>query len=168
MAAKLGVLVALSLLLFAGDAHGCIPYCGPADSTPPEPAPSTYAPEPAAPTTPVAPTPSSYAPQPPAPTVPTTDGHGHRPARRCPVDALQLQVCASILDGLVKVSLPEERERCCRLLDGLVDIDAAACLCTVLKANVLGIPLRVPINISLSLNRCGRRDCPPGLTCPRY
>jgi hypothetical protein len=60
-------------------------------------------------------------------------------------------VCASILDGLVKVSLPEERAKCCQLLNGLADIDAAACLCTVLKANVLDISLRVPINISLSL-----------------
>jgi hypothetical protein len=140
MAARLGLFLALNLLFLAGATHGCTtPYCGPADPTPPvePPAPSTYAPEPPAPTMPVAPTPSSYAPQ--------------SPAGRCQVDVLQLQVCASILDGLVKVSLPEERAKCCQLLNGLADIDAAACLCTVLKANVLDISLRVPINISLSL-----------------
>jgi hypothetical protein len=53
-------------------------------------------------------------------------------------------------------------------LDGLADIDAAACLCTVLKANVLSISLRLPIDISLHLNQCGRKNSPHGLTCPRY
>jgi hypothetical protein len=71
------------------------------------------------------------------------------------LDVLELQVCTSVLDGLVKVSLPEHREKCCWLLNELVDIDVVACLCTVLKANIIGIPLRVPINTSLSLNRCG-------------
>ncbi|CAN6288834.1 unnamed protein product [Urochloa humidicola] len=108
--------------------------------------------------------PSTYAPEPPTPTTPATYTHDHQ----CPMNALELQVCVSVLDGLVKVSLPEDREKCCQLLGGLADIDAAACLCTVLKANVLGVPLHVPIDISLSLNRCGGRNCPPGLTCPRY
>jgi hypothetical protein len=149
MAAKLGLFVALNLILFAAGVHGCAPYCG-----------STYLPEP--------PAPSSYVPEPPTPTTPATDAHGHRPAGRCPVDALKLEVCASVLGGLVKISLPEDRERCCRLLDGLADIDAAACLCTLLKANILDISLRVPIDISLHLNQCDRRNSPRGLTCPRF
>ncbi|CAN6324618.1 unnamed protein product [Urochloa humidicola] len=167
MASKFGLFHALiSLLLFGAAVHGCAPYCGQTtDPTPPvEPAPSTYAPEPPAPATPVPPAPSTYAPEAPTPTTPATDNHSHQ----CPVNALELQVCASVLDGLVKVSLPEDREKCCRLLGGLADIDAAACLCTVLKAKVLNVALSVPIDISLSLNRCGSRNCPPGLTCPRY
>ncbi|RCV43881.1 hypothetical protein SETIT_9G329600v2 [Setaria italica] len=151
MAAKHGLFVALNLLLFAAAVYGCADNCEPSYPTPPVEPPS-----------------STYVPEPPAPIAPATDGHSHRPAGRCPLDALKLQVCASVLDGLVKISLPEEREKCCRLLDGLVDIDAAACLCTVLKTNLLGISLHVPIDISLSLNRCGRKDYPPGLTCPRY
>ncbi|CAL4915475.1 unnamed protein product [Urochloa decumbens] len=166
MASKLSLFHAvISLLLFAAAVHGCAPYCGQTNPTPPvESAPSTYAPEPPAPATPVPPSPSPYAPEPPTPTTPATDTNGHR----CSVNALELEVCASLLNGLVKVSLPEDREKCCQLLGGLADIDAAACLCTVLKANVLGVSLSVPIDISLSLNRCGGRNCPPGLTCPRY
>ncbi|CAN6284002.1 unnamed protein product [Urochloa humidicola] len=163
MASKHGLFQALSLLILAAAVHGCAPYCGQTNPTPPvEPVPSTYAPEPPASMTPVAQAPSIYTPELPTPTTPATDTNGHR----CPMNALELQVCASILDGLVKVSVPEDREKCCQLLGGLADIDAAACLCTVLKANVLGVPLRVPIDISLSLNRCGGRNCPPGLTCP--
>ncbi|RLN43059.1 cortical cell-delineating protein-like [Panicum miliaceum] len=60
------------------------------------------------------------------------------------------------------------RERCCWLLDGLANINAAACLCTVLKANILDIPLRVPIDISLHLDQCGCTNYPLGLTCPGH
>ncbi|CAF1825692.1 unnamed protein product [Brassica oleracea var. botrytis] len=42
-------------------------------------------------------------------------------------------------------------------LKGLVDLEAAACLCTALKANVLGIKLNVPVSLSLLLNACGRK-----------
>jgi hypothetical protein len=45
------------------------------------------------------------------------------------------------------VGLPPT-EPCCPLLDGLVDLEAAVCLCTAIKANVLGIHL----NLSLVLN----------------
>ncbi|KAG2550663.1 hypothetical protein PVAP13_9KG336700 [Panicum virgatum] len=168
MTAKLGLFVALNLIVFAA---GSIPE-PPSPTTPTvEPAPSTtYVPEPQAPPPPppVTPVPSTYGPKPPTPTTPTTDAHGQWSAGRCPVDALKLEVCASFLGGLIKISLPEDRERCCRLLDGLADIDAAACLCTVLNANILNIPLHVPIDISLKLNQCGRTNSPHGFTCPRH
>nr|CAB3495309.1 unnamed protein product [Digitaria exilis] len=164
MATKLGLYLALNLL-FAGAAHGCASYdCGQTDPTPPaEPAPSTpYSPEP--PTPPAEPTPSTYTPEPPTSTTPAT--HDHRPARGCPKDALKLKLCASVLGGLVNVMLQEDQKMCCQLLEGLADIDAAACLCTVLKADVLDISLRVPIDISIYLNKCGRKSY---FTCaPRH
>nr|GEV27005.1 hypothetical protein [Tanacetum cinerariifolium] len=39
----------------------------------------------------------------------------------------------------------------------LVDIEAAVCLCTAIKANVLGINLNVPVSLSLLLNVCGKK-----------
>ncbi|KAF2603547.1 hypothetical protein F2Q70_00025334 [Brassica cretica] len=48
-------------------------------------------------------------------------------------------------------------------LKGLVDLEAAARLCTALKANVLGIKLNVPVSLSLLLNACGRKT-PRGST----
>ncbi|XP_019191791.1 PREDICTED: 14 kDa proline-rich protein DC2.15-like [Ipomoea nil] len=84
---------------------------------------------------------------------------------RCPRDALKLGVCANLLGGLVGVvvgsppTLP-----CCSLLAGLADLEAAVCLCTAIRANVLGTNLNVPVALSLVLNNCGRK-VPNGFTC---
>jgi hypothetical protein len=95
----------------------------------------------------------------PPPVVPTPS-HGFG---KCPIDALKLNVCANVL-GLVKVRLPHQ-EPCCSLLGELVDLDAAVCLCTAIKANVLGINLNLPIDLSLILNKCGKY-CPDDFKCP--
>jgi hypothetical protein len=102
----------------------------------------------------------SYGPVIPTPPVvpPPSRGFG-----RCPIDALKLNVCANVL-GFVKVGLPHQ-EPCCSLLGGLVDLDAAVCLCTAIKANVLGIKLNLPIDLSLILNKCGKY-CPDDFKCP--
>ncbi|KAF7050764.1 hypothetical protein CFC21_059086 [Triticum aestivum] len=89
--------------------------------------------------------------------------HGH--GGQCSIDALKLRVCANVLGGLLglKVGVPAHDE-CCPLLQGLVDLDAAVCLCTAVRANVLGIHLNVPVDISLLLNHCGK-TCPSEFTC---
>ncbi|GJX02177.1 retrotransposon protein, putative, ty1-copia subclass [Tanacetum coccineum] len=43
-------------------------------------------------------------------------------------------------------------------------IEAAICLCTAIKANVLGINLNVPVSLSLLLNVCGKK-VPSGFKC---
>jgi hypothetical protein len=101
------------------------------------------------------------APNCPGPVVPTPS-HGH--GGRCPIDALKLKVCANVL-GLVRVGLPQY-DQCCPLLKGLVDLDAAVCLCTAIKADVLGIKLNVPVSLNLILNKCGK-ICPADFTCPQ-
>nr|ACG30689.1 hypothetical protein [Zea mays] len=50
------------------------------------------------------------------------------------------------------------------LVDGLADLEAAVCLCTALKANVLGINLDVPVKLTLLLNYCGK-SVPQGFLC---
>ncbi|KAF8693347.1 hypothetical protein HU200_038736 [Digitaria exilis] len=97
---------------------------------------------------------------PPPPVVPTPSGGGS-----CPINALKLEVCANVLN-LLKLNLPVSgNNQCCPLLQGLVDLDAAVCLCTAIKANILGINLNVPIDLSLLLNNCGK-ICPADFTCP--
>ncbi|XP_071708753.1 14 kDa proline-rich protein DC2.15-like [Rutidosis leptorrhynchoides] len=82
----------------------------------------------------------------------------------CPRDALKLGVCADVL-GLVNVVVGTPTSRkCCALLEGLVDLEAAACLCTAIKANVLGINLNVPVSLSLLLSACGK-TVPTGFKC---
>ncbi|XVE57683.1 hypothetical protein DITRI_Ditri04bG0109300 [Diplodiscus trichospermus] len=46
----------------------------------------------------------------------------------------------------------------------LVDDEAAVCLCTALKASVLGINLNMPVSLSLLLNYCGKK-VPAGYQC---
>ena len=83
---------------------------------------------------------------------------------KCPRDALKLGVCANLL-GLIKakVGVPPT-EPCCPLLEGLVDLEAALCLCTAIKGEVLGIKLNLPVDLSLILNHCGK-TVPAGFKC---
>ena len=83
---------------------------------------------------------------------------------KCSLDVLKLGVCADVL-GLIKaqVGTPPALP-CCSLLQGLVALEAAVCLCTAIKANVLGIQLNLPINLSLILNYCGK-NVPSGFQC---
>ena len=103
--------------------------------------------------------PSPPPPKAPVACPPPPSGYGS-----CPTDTLKLGVCANVL-GLVKVELGHvPTDSCCSLLAGLADLEAAVCLCTALKANVLGINLNVPVNLSLLLNYCGK-TAPEGFQC---
>ncbi|KAL0845564.1 hypothetical protein Bca101_018810 [Brassica carinata] len=98
-------------------------------------------------------------PTPATPTTPTTPSTGS-----CPRDSLQLGVCANVLK-LVDLTLGNPPVKpCCSLIAGLADLEAAVCLCTVLKANILGIKLNLPINLSVLLNVCSRK-APKNFQC---
>ena len=72
---------------------------------------------------------------------------------------------ANVLIGLGGVKIGAGPDDCCPLLSGLADLDAAVCLCTAIKANVLGIiNLNIPVDLSLILNNCGK-ICPSDFTC---
>ncbi|VVB12087.1 unnamed protein product [Arabis nemorensis] len=93
------------------------------------------------------------------PNPPTTTG-------TCPLDTIKLGVCVNVLNLLNGVTLGTPPVTpCCSLIKGLVDLEAALCLCTALKASVLGINLNLPINLSLLLNVCSRK-APRGFQCP--
>ncbi|KAL9242901.1 hypothetical protein vseg_016858 [Gypsophila vaccaria] len=89
------------------------------------------------------------------------------PHATCPIDALKLRVCANLLNGLLGINIGRNppTQPCCSLIKGLADVEAAACVCTALRANVLGIKLNVPLSLSLLLNKCGCK-LPPGFICP--
>ncbi|CAI0486710.1 unnamed protein product [Linum tenue] len=100
-------------------------------------------------------------PTPPSPTTPSTGGSG-----KCPIDALKLGVCADVLANLLNLKLGSPPvQPCCSLINGLVDVEAAVCLCTAIKANILGINLNVPVSLSLLLNACNHK-LPSGFQCP--
>ncbi|KAJ8900227.1 hypothetical protein K2173_024867 [Erythroxylum novogranatense] len=86
-------------------------------------------------------------------------------AAKCPKDTLKFGVCGSWL-GLVKeVVGTKPSEECCTLIKGIADLEAALCLCTAIKANVLGIiKLEAPVAVSLLVDACGKK-VPEGFKC---
>ncbi|KAL1549015.1 14 kDa proline-rich protein DC2.15-like [Salvia divinorum] len=121
---------------------------------------------------------STNVPCPPSPSTPTPKppsqdhhhGHGHSHGHKgskgkCPKDTLKLGVCANLLNDLVHLVVgTPPKTPCCTLIEGLADLEAALCLCTALKANVLGINLNVPVSLSLLVNFCGKK-VPSGFQC---
>ncbi|RVX15615.1 14 kDa proline-rich protein DC2.15 [Vitis vinifera] len=103
----------------------------------------------------------------PCPPAPKPKHHHKKPPAKavCPKDTLKLGVCADLLNDLLHavVGTPP-KSPCCSLIGGLADLEAAVCLCTAIKANVLGIKLNVPVSLSLLLNYCGKK-VPTGYQC---
>ncbi|XP_073526265.1 uncharacterized protein [Phyllobates terribilis] len=90
-----------------------------------------------------------------------------QPLSKCPVDALKLGVCANLLEHLLRLKLGEPPVRpCCSLIQNIADLEAALCLCTAIRASLLGIKLDVPVSLSLLLNACGKK-APAGFQCPK-
>ncbi|TKY74766.1 pEARLI lipid transfer protein 1 [Spatholobus suberectus] len=140
----LATILVLSLFSYSTftEANGCPPSPKP---TPPTPKPSPSPP----------PAPKASCP-PPSP--PSSKGS-------CPKDTLKLGVCADLL-GLVNIVVgTPPSSQCCALIKGLADLEAVLCLCTAIKANVLGINLNVPVTLSLILSAC-QKTVPPGFQCP--
>ncbi|ESQ38206.1 hypothetical protein EUTSA_v10029038mg [Eutrema salsugineum] len=146
--ASLALFFALNILFFtlttATDC-GCNPSPKPKPSPSPMPKPPKHVPSP------------NPMPVPP----PSTPGS----SENCPIDVLKLGVCANVLSGLLNIQLGQpSTQECCSLVQGLVDLEAAVCLCTALRANVLGINLNVPISLSVLLNKCNKK-VPSGFEC---
>ncbi|XP_055802322.1 36.4 kDa proline-rich protein-like [Solanum dulcamara] len=82
----------------------------------------------------------------------------------CPINTLKLGACVDLLGGLVHIGLGDPAvNECCPILNGLAELEAAACLCTTLKVKLLNLKIYVPLALQL-LVTCGKNP-PPGYTC---
>lgn len=82
----------------------------------------------------------------------------------CPIDTLKLGACVDLLGGLVHIGLGDPVvNTCCPVLQGLVELEAAVCLCTTIKLKVLNLNIYVPLALQLLIT-CGKTP-PPGYTC---
>lgn len=87
------------------------------------------------------------------------------PAEKCPKDTVKFGVCGEWLGLVTEVIGAKPSPKCCALVKGLAELEAALCLCTAIKANVLGVVnIEVPIALSLVLNGCGKK-VPEGFVC---
>ncbi|XP_051144150.1 putative lipid-binding protein At4g00165 [Andrographis paniculata] len=109
---------------------------------------------------------SGCAPCPPTCTAPpSVPRKAPTEAVRCPRDTLKFGVCGDWL-GLVHevVGVPPSA-KCCALVEGLADLEAALCLCTAIKGNVLGVvKYDIQVAVSLVINSCGKK-LPKGFAC---
>ncbi|AEE83563.1 Bifunctional inhibitor/lipid-transfer protein/seed storage 2S albumin superfamily protein [Arabidopsis thaliana] len=139
------------------------PYTPP-PPTPYTPPPPTVKPPPPPVVTPPPPTPTPEAPCPPPP--PTPYPPPPKP-ETCPIDALKLGACVDVLGGLIHIGLGKSyaKAKCCPLLDDLVGLDAAVCLCTTIRAKLLNIDLIIPIALEVLVD-CGKTPPPRGFKCP--
>ncbi|XP_054807284.1 36.4 kDa proline-rich protein-like [Prosopis cineraria] len=88
----------------------------------------------------------------------------HPAEATCPVDTVKLGACVDLLGGLVHIGIGNPvMNQCCPVLAGLVDLEAAVCLCTTLKLKLLNLDIYVPLALQLLIT-CGKIP-PPGYTC---
>ncbi|CAA7054429.1 unnamed protein product [Microthlaspi erraticum] len=156
--ASFALFVALNILFFTlAAATGC--NCPPSPKPKPSPSPPPK-PSPSPPPKPVSCPPPKPSPSPPMPVSPPSN-----PSENCPIDVLKLGACANVLSSLLNIQLGQpSSQQCCSLVEGLADVEAAVCLCTALKASVLGINLNIPISLSVLLNKCNK-NLPSGFEC---
>ncbi|TVT97616.1 hypothetical protein EJB05_39336, partial [Eragrostis curvula] len=142
------VAVVVSVLL--APAAAC-PTC-PTPKPPPPPPKPTPVPCPPPPSTPVPTPPYTPSPSP--------------PSGKCPINTLKLLACVDALNGLVHAVVGANPAlKCCPLLEGVADLDAALCLCTTIKAKALGIDIVLPIAIEVLVNEC-HKNVPASFQCP--
>ncbi|KAK7330739.1 hypothetical protein VNO77_24938 [Canavalia gladiata] len=85
-------------------------------------------------------------------------GGSNNSGTKCPRDVLKLALCTNVLNGLLNLTLGQPpKAPCCSLFNGLIDLEASVCLCTALKADILGIVLNIPISLNLLLNTCSKK-----------
>ncbi len=70
-----------------------------------------------------------------------------------------------VLGGLVHIGIGgSAKDACCPVLKGLLDLDAAICLCTTIRAKLLNINIIIPIALQVLID-CGKTP-PQGFQCP--
>ncbi|CAL9165565.1 unnamed protein product [Musa hybrid cultivar] len=90
---------------------------------------------------------------------------GTSPPATCSLDILKLGLCLDVLGGLVHVGLGKPAENvCCPVLQGLLELEAATCLCTAIKLRLLDLDIYIPLALQVLIT-CGK-DPAPGYLCP--
>jgi hypothetical protein len=129
------------------------------------PAPPTL-PPPKPPVTPPIKPPTPPIVNPPPPETPCPPPPPPPPKQEtCSIDTLKLGACVDVLGGLVHIGIGSSaKDACCPVLQGLLDLDAAICLCTTIKAKLLNISIIIPIALEVLVD-CGKTP-PEGFKCP--
>lgn len=85
------------------------------------------------------------------------------PAKNGTCNVMNMCVCVDLL-GMGRNS--PSGSKCCALIQGMVDMEAAMCICMAIKANVLGMNVVMPVTLELLMSAC-QKTLPPEFQCPR-
>ncbi|CAL9077535.1 unnamed protein product [Musa acuminata var. zebrina] len=89
---------------------------------------------------------------------------GASPPATCSLDHLKLGLCLDVLGGLVHLGAGNPAENvCCPVLHGLLELEAAVCLCTAIKLRILNLDIYIPLALQLLIT-CGKNP-PSGSLC---
>ncbi|XP_057833244.2 36.4 kDa proline-rich protein [Cryptomeria japonica] len=113
------------------------------------------------------PTTSSPPPSPPSPlkTSSPPPPASSPSSGNCPLNALKLGACVDVLGGLVNATIGDPAvNKCCPFLQGVLEIEAALCLCTTIRLKLLNLNIILPIALELFV-QCGLTP-PAGFRCP--
>ncbi|GLJ25601.1 hypothetical protein SUGI_0490450 [Cryptomeria japonica] len=106
-----------------------------------------------------------YPPPPPPTSVTKCPPPPPTSAAKCPLDALKLGACVDLLGGLVHIGIGDPVEnQCCPVIEGVLGLEAALCLCTTIRAKLLDLNILLPLALELIVS-CGK-TVPPGFQCP--
>ncbi|GLJ25677.1 hypothetical protein SUGI_0491970 [Cryptomeria japonica] len=109
--------------------------------------------------------PYTYIPKVPGHGMPGKPGSSTPGSGSCPIDALKLGACVDLLGGLVHVGAGDPVvNKCCPLLKGIAELEAALCLCTTIRAKLLNLNIILPLALELFV-QCEMTP-PAGFTCP--
>ncbi|KAH0465422.1 hypothetical protein IEQ34_005525 [Dendrobium chrysotoxum] len=82
----------------------------------------------------------------------------------CPRDVVKLASCIELLGVVDAVGGGRLSRKCCSLINGLAAGEAAACLCTAIKENALGIGVEWDVGLSIVVSSC-KKEVPDGFKC---
>ncbi|GLJ25679.1 hypothetical protein SUGI_0491990 [Cryptomeria japonica] len=83
----------------------------------------------------------------------------------CPLNALKLGACVDALGGVAHVGVGDPIvNKCCPVLKGVLELEAALCLCTTIRVKILNLNIILPLALELFV-QCGLTP-PPGFKCP--
>ncbi|KAJ4846340.1 hypothetical protein Tsubulata_005936 [Turnera subulata] len=82
----------------------------------------------------------------------------------CPHDSMKLGSCFDLMDHLMHYEMgTPPTTPCCPMFGGMLEMEAAVCLCSAIKFGLFGMDIDIPLAMTLLLNFCGH-GVPQGRT----
>ncbi|KAL8090897.1 hypothetical protein AgCh_040098 [Apium graveolens] len=89
-------------------------------------------------------------------------------AETCPKNTVKVKIACADVFGFSVLPIGAEfnplRTPCCKLVEGLLDIEVAACFCRAIKLDYVSPGTSIPVKLVTLFNYC-KKEAPPGFVC---